>query len=146
MHKYETKKRLEYPAELINEIILDVENYPQFLPWVGSGKILTKNNDNFVAELDISFKGFSESYESLVKHHKSGGVYYVDVEAISGPFRNLTNKWQVKAVKDGCIVDFFIDFEFKSKILDMVVGMVFTIATEKMIHAFEERAKEISTS
>ena len=146
MHTHKLEKHLKHEAELINNIILDVENYPKFLPWVDKARIIEKNNDDFVAELDIGFKGFDESYKSLVKHHKSQEIYHVEVEAISGPFKKLTNKWQVEAVKDGCIVNFFIDFEFKSRILDMVVGMVFSIATEKMVHAFEQRAEEISAT
>lgn len=144
MHKKQIKKHLDYDAELINSIILDVENYPQFLPWVDKASILTVEDDNFTAELDIGFKGFHESYKSLVKHHRSEGNYYVEVEAISGPFKKLINKWQVQAVKGGCLVNFFIDFEFKSRILDTVVGMIFSAATEKMVYAFEQRAQEVS--
>lgn len=143
MHKQHIEKHLKYSAEIISNIIIDVESYSDFLPWVERVQILDKTNDSFVAELDVNFKGFNESYKSLVKHYKSGESYYVEVEAISGPFKTLINKWQVEEVKDGCLVNFFIDFEFKSRILDMVVGMVFSIATEKMIHAFEQRAEEI---
>ena len=143
MHKFEQTKFLKYPAKFVNEIILDVEKYPEFLPWVGDVRIISKNNNHFVAKMIITFKGFCESYESLVRYGNEDGKYFVNVEAISGPFKKLINKWTIIEANDGCHVDFYIDFTFKSKILDMVVGVFFSIAVEKMINSFEQRAEEL---
>lgn len=143
MHKFQQNKFLKYSAKFVHEIILDVEKYPEFLPWVSNVKVVSKNNNHFVAKMIISFKGFEESYESLVRYGKEGDKYFVNVEAISGPFKKLINKWTISDANDGCLVDFYIDFAFKSKILDMVVGMFFSTAAEKMIDSFEKRAEEL---
>ncbi len=143
MNKFEQNQSLKYPAEFVHEIILDVEKYPEFLPWVSNVKIISKNNNHFIAKMIISFKGFSESYESLVKYGNENGKYFVNAEAISGPFKKLINKWTITETEFGCHVDFYIDFAFKSKILDMVVGVFFSIAAEKMINSFKKRAEEL---
>jgi len=145
MHSFKEVRKMPYKASCINDIILDVEKYPEFLPWCSSAKIISANNDRIVADLTAEFKGFAENYRSQITAHEEGGFFVVNVEAISGPFKYLKNSWKIKSLNNECEIDFFIAFEFKSKILDMVIGMVFSIATEKMISAFEARARELNS-
>lgn len=135
---------MPYKANLIREIIMDIEKYPEFLPWCKKAKIIAKNDDFFTAELFLEFKGFTESYVSKVMTSSENGSYCIEVVAISGPFKLLKNIWTIKQLDNGTKVDFSIDFVLKSRILDMIVGMIFSVATEKMIGAFEARANELS--
>jgi coenzyme Q-binding protein COQ10 len=145
MHSFKEVRKMPYKASDINDIVLDVEKYPEFLPWCSSARVISVNNGRIVADLTAEFKGFSENYRSQITAHKEGDFFIVNVEAISGPFKYLKNSWKIKSLNNECEIDFSIAFEFKSKILDMVIGMVFSIATEKMISAFEARARELKS-
>lgn len=144
MHSFQETRVMPYKASLINEIIMDIEKYPAFLPWCKKARIVAKNDNFLTAELFIEFKGFTESYVSKVITSSENDSYYIEVVAISGPFKLLKNIWAIKQLDYGAKVDFSIDFAFKSRILDMIIGMVFSVATEKMIGAFEARADELS--
>jgi len=144
MHSFKETRVMKHPADLISEIVMDIEQYPEFLPWCTSAVILSTDNDLIVAKLEISFKGFSESYISRVAKEKSKDDYLITAEAISGPFRYLKNSWHIKQLKNGSEINFSIDFEFKSTILDMVIGLIFSVATKKMIAAFEDRVNKLS--
>lgn len=143
MHSFKEVRKMPYKAEDIVDIILDIEKYPEFLPWCSSAKVISRENNSIVADLIVEFKGFLENYRSQITSHKEDDYFLISVEAISGPFEYLRNSWKIKNLNNGCEIEFFIAFEFKSKILGMVIGMVFSIATEKMISAFEDRAKQL---
>lgn len=144
MHSFQETRVMPYKAKLINEIIMDIEKYPEFLPWCKKAKIIEKNNDFLTAELFLEFKGFTESYVSKVITNTKNDNYCIEVVAISGPFKLLKNAWAIKQLDNGTKVDFSIDFVLKSRILDMIVGMVFSAAAEKMVGAFEARANKLS--
>lgn len=144
MHSFKKSKLMPYKAELIYNIIMDIEKYPEFLPWCKSAKIIDVEQDFLLAELFAEFKSFSESYVSKVQSEVIDDEYIVKTVAVSGPFKTLDNLWRIKQVNNGAQVDFSIDFAFKSKILEMIIGMFFSVATEKMIEAFESRASYLS--
>jgi coenzyme Q-binding protein COQ10 len=144
MHSLNETRVMPYDADLLHKIIMDIENYPTFLPWCSSAMILSQNEEYLSAKLTIAFKSFAESYVSKVSSRKIDDGYEVEAVAISGPFKHLKNVWRVKSLNNHSEVKFFIDFEFKSRILDMVMGVFFSTVTEKMIVAFETRAKELS--
>ena len=144
MHSFRETRIMPYKADLIDQIIMDIEKYPEFLPWCQKARIISKSDDFLTAELSVEFKGFTEKYVSKVNRDVKNGEYFIEVVAISGPFKLLRNIWSIKELDNAAEVDFSIDFEFKSRILDLVIGMVFSTATEKMIGAFEARADELS--
>jgi coenzyme Q-binding protein COQ10 len=144
MHSFQETRIMPYKHDLIDKIIMDIEKYPEFLPWCKKARIISKNDDFLTAELSVEFKGFTENYVSKVVRRAETSVYYIEVVAISGPFKLLKNIWSIKELDNKTKVDFSIDFEFKSRILDMVIGMFFSTATEKMIGAFEARAEKLS--
>jgi coenzyme Q-binding protein COQ10 len=141
------KKTLPYKAKQIYSLVMDIEKYPEFLPWCKQAKIIeVKSDENLVADLLINFKNFFEKYRSDVKHGiDENGDYFVNVVAIEGPFKNLTNKWRFKKASDpiSCEIEFFIEFQFNSFILEKMFGSIFEKATQKMMLAFEERAKVV---
>jgi coenzyme Q-binding protein COQ10 len=157
----ETKK-LPFSAKQMFDLVMDIEKYPQFLPWCLAAKITRINSENSLeADLVINFKGFTQKYSSNVRNSKiykppsfadenliplnRGSIndeLLISVAAIDGPFKNLVNAWEFKDIKGGCEIKFFIDFEFKSMILGKMIGMIFEKATNKMIDAFEKRARQ----
>ncbi|NBV05919.1 MAG: type II toxin-antitoxin system RatA family toxin [Proteobacteria bacterium] len=146
MPKFSEKKILPHSAKKLYSLVMDIEKYPEFLPWCKSAKIIEIiSADNLRADLLINFKGFFEKYRSDVKHGKTeNGDYFVDVVAIEGPFKKLINQWKITDLKnDSCEIEFFIDFEFNSVILSKVIGVIFEKATHKMMSAFEDRASAL---
>jgi coenzyme Q-binding protein COQ10 len=146
MHSFKETKLMPHDAELLSQIVMDIEKYSEFLPWCSSAVVLSKDDNIIVAKLEISFKGFSESYVSRVIKEQTDNSYLITAEAISGPFRYLKNSWHIKQLQNGSEINFSIDFEFKSTILDMLIGLIFSVATKKMIAAFEDRANRLSQS
>ncbi len=141
---------LPHSANKIFELVLDIENYPQFLPWCVGAKIIKKISKNQVhAELVIEFKGLKEKYLSDVSwriFEAEGKKHYsIEAVAIRGPFKSLVNRWNIKEVsKNVCEVEFFLNFEFNSGLLNKLIGRIFLNASQKMMSAFEERAKNLS--
>ncbi|MBU6140258.1 MAG: type II toxin-antitoxin system RatA family toxin [Proteobacteria bacterium] len=139
-------KTLPYSAQKIYELVMDIEKYPEFLPWCKQAKIIEKiSAENLRADLLINFKNFFERYRSDVKHRESkAGEYFVDVIAIEGPFKKLVNQWKFRDLENGkCEVNFFIEFEFNSIFLTKIISPIFAKAAEKMMAAFEERAGKL---
>lgn len=136
-------KILPYSASKMHQLVMDIEKYPEFLPWCKQAKIVKKiSSQNLHADLLINFKNFFEKYRSDVKHGQNqDSSYFIDVEAIEGPFKKLNNRWKFRDLDNGkCEVEFFIDFEFNSIFLTKMIGFIFEKAAEKMMAAFEERA------
>ena len=139
-------KTLPYSSNQMQSLVMDIEKYPEFLPWCKQAKIVEQiSADNLRADLLINFKSFFEKYRSDVKHGRSSdGGHFIDVVAIEGPFKKLVNNWKFRDLEDGkCQVEFFIEFEFNSIFLTKMLGVIFERATEKMMTAFEGRALEM---
>ncbi len=139
-------KTLPHSAKYIYELVMDIEKYPEFLPWCKQARIIeTISDKNLRADLLVNFKSFFEKYTSDVQHGKSDdGSYCINVAAIDGPFKNLVNQWKFREIKNNeCEVEFFIEFEFNSIFLTKMIGTIFEKAAEKMMDAFEKRAKEL---
>lgn len=145
MSSFKDTRILPYEAELINDIVLDVEKYPEFLPWCSNTKIISKSEKEVIAEMSIGFGLFRESYVSRITTDKTAEGFTINVEAISGPFKKLVNFWSIKRNNNYSEVNFSVDFELKSAILGSVMETFFSIATNKMINAFEARALHLST-
>ncbi|AFC71631.1 type II toxin-antitoxin system RatA family toxin [Rickettsia australis] len=144
MTSFEQTKVLPYQLQKLFDLVWDVESYPKFLPWCSASRIISENNQEVIAELVIQLKGFSEKYNSRVTSEiTDDGIYLINTIAISGPFKYLKSTWQFVPCTAGTELKFFIDFKMKSVILDKLIGTYFTKATEKMIIAFEKRAKEV---
>jgi coenzyme Q-binding protein COQ10 len=136
-------RKLPYPPQELFAMVLDVESYPQFLPWCKKARIISQDQQQIIAELVIQFKGFSERYQSKIVPKIQGEKYIIEVDAISGPFKYLKNTWQISKDDKGSIVEFFIEFKLKSILLDKLMGLFFYSAVEKMTIAFSNRARTI---
>jgi coenzyme Q-binding protein COQ10 len=136
-----------YSADLMYAIVVDVERYPQFVPWCVGLRILKRETvgprEIMLCETLVGFRGLREKYTSRVTAISRD--YRVDVEQVSGVFRKLDTHWRFTP-QDGksCRVDFSIDFEFKSRVLGAVAGTAFGLVVTQMTRAFEGRAKKLS--
>ncbi len=127
-----------YTPQQLFDLVADIERYPEFLPWCRAARILERGGGYVMAELIISFKHLTERYTSRVILDPP---HSIDVTMVKGPFHHLVNRWKFTPAKDGGTqIDFFIDFQFKSRLLEKFIGPVFSKATEKMVAAFETRA------
>lgn len=128
-------------------LVADVEKYPQFLPMCEALSIRSsKERDNktlLVADMTVGYKLIRETFTSQVLLKPAESM--IDVKYVDGPFRYLDNRWTFKPVGDGseCDVEFFIDYEFKSRMLGMLMGSMFDLAFRKFSEAFEKRADQI---
>ena len=138
MPTHAEKKMLRYTPEQLFEMVADVRRYPEFLPWCVGARIVSQTEEELIADLTIGFKLFRETFRSQVTLERP---HHVHVRYLTGPFRYLNNHWRFKPVPGGTEVDFFVDFEFKSALLQAVIGVVFNEAVRMMVRAFERRAR-----
>ena len=141
MLSFQNTKILPYTNRQLYSIIINVESYPEFLPWCKESEITNKIDDNnFDAMLTIGYNVLDENYTSRVK-----GAYQKQIEskAISGPFKYLDSNWIFNEYGKSSKVTFELNYEFKSFFLEKIMGAIFQKASEKMFSAFESRAKEL---
>ena len=141
MPTHAEKRHLPYRPDQLYDLVAGVERYPEFLPWCKAARITRRDGEVFFADLVVAFKMFRERFSSKVTLMPQSGV---DVEYIDGPFRYLNNHWRFDPAPDGhCIVDFYVDFEFRSRILQNLIGLLFNEAVSRMVGAFEARARQL---
>ncbi|MDF3048094.1 MAG: putative oligoketide cyclase/dehydratase [Candidatus Midichloriaceae bacterium] len=144
MPKLEEEFFSHHSVEEIYNIVIDIERYPEFLPWCSDAHIISRTENEIVADLTISFQGLKESYRSKVMlSPPNEGSAEVNVVMISGPFTYLQNIWKIVDIDGSTKISFFIDFEFKSFLLGKIMGAFFSVACHKMVKAFEDRANEL---
>lgn len=138
MTKHAEQRRLPYTPEQLFDLIADVKRYPEFLPWCLSSRITHEEEDAFNADLVIGYKMIRERYSSRVTLNVPDHIH---VEYTSGPMKYLSNHWKFIREEDGsCTIDFFVEFEFKNRILQNLIGVFFNEIVRRMVSAFEERA------
>lgn len=145
MPKHSIQHLLPYTAEQMYNLVADIEKYPEFIPWCVAARITKRNGNNLTADLVIKFKAFQEKYTSNVTLAPPDGndPSAIDVTLLHGPFTHLDNFWKFSPLPEGCLVDFDIDFRFKSPLLEKMIGFMFDKAFTKMLTAFEERAEKL---
>ena len=125
------------PQELY-DLVADVRSYPQFVPWCMAARIRHEDRYGLAADLIIGFQMFRERFTSHVE--LKAEHLEIDVNYAEGPFKYLTNKWRFLPHPEGCEIDFYVDFEFNSRLLQSVIETLFTEAVRRMVQAFETRA------
>lgn len=141
MPKYVERRILGYSPQQMFEIVADVERYPEFLPWCLGTRITKREGDVLEADMLIGFRMFRERFGSHVELDRPSRE--INVRYTHGPFRFLKNRWRFLPHAEGCEIDFFVDFEFRSRLLQKIMGALFTEAVHRMVSAFEARAGEI---
>ena len=144
MPRHSEQRILPYPPTLLYEVVADIESYPEFLPWCLAAHIREQEDTKLTADMVIGFRGLRESSTSRVTFDQPG--LQIDVTYEDGPFKYLNNHWKFSDQKEDCChVDFFVDFEFRSRILSKLMDILFHKAVQRMVAAFEARAHEKST-
>jgi coenzyme Q-binding protein COQ10 len=136
MPHHEERATLPYSADELFAVVADVKDYPAFVPWCSGANVRREDEREIVAELVIGFGPFQESFTSQVTLNPPRELL---VSAIDGPLEHLTNTWTFTPVVDATQVDFSIDFQFKSHLLDHVASRMFHEAATRMMSAFESR-------
>ncbi len=140
MPTHAEQRVLPYTPEQLFRLVAEVEHYPEFLPWCVAARIRERRPERIVADLVIGFRMFREQFTSYVKLDPPRRI---DVAYAEGPFRYLNNYWIFERVPGGCQIDFFVDFEFKSRLLQRVIEVLFHEAVRRMVSAFEGRARQL---
>ena len=138
-------KKIPCSKKKLIEMVLDIEKYPEFVPWCLGGKIHTNldkgNTVEITADLTIGKSFFKKTYKSFVIFDKSTDS--INVTNIEGPLKHLENKWAFRQTGDSSEVDFHVDFELKNKILNLLMIKTFDIGLKKIADSFEKRANEL---
>ena len=140
MPTHAERRFLPYSPQAMYDLVADVQRYPEFLPWCTGCRITSRQGNVITADLVIGFKMIRERFTSRVSFEHGERI---DVEYTSGPLRSLNNHWVFEPAPGGTVIDFYVDFEFKSRIFQRVAGLVFNEAVGHMVNAFEARARKL---
>ncbi len=146
MPHFSTKRRVRHGAADMFDLVADVEKYPQFVPLCTAMRVRSRTPKNdttvVVAAMTVAYKVVSQTFTSRVTLNKPNLV--ILVEYLDGPFSRMQNRWTFRPTgENACEVEFFIDYEFKSRTLAMLMGAMFDTAFRKFSAAFEKRADEV---
>ena len=141
MPRHEERMTLAYTADELFSVVADVKDYPSFVPWCVGARIRRDDPKEIIAELEIGFGPFRESFTSQVTLDRPRQVLVRATEG--GPLERLTNSWTFTPAGDGTLVDLVVDFQFKSHLLDHVANSMFDEAATRMMGAFASRVHRI---
>ena len=138
MPTHAEQRILPYTPEQLFDLVVDVERYPEFLPWCSASRITKGEGDVFYADLMIGYKMIQETYGSKVTALRPDHIH---VEYLSGPMRHLSNHWRfIEQEEGGCLIDFYVDLELRNTVFQHLLNTFFNEAIKKMVQAFEKRA------
>ena len=147
MPTHAEKRVLPYTQEQMFDLVAQVERYPEFLPWCIAARVRQRDEKLLVADLIIGFKMIRERFTSRVEFDRPRRI---DVTYAEGPFRYLNNHWVFEPMPPskelpggGTLIDFYVDFEFHSKLLQSLISVLFNEAVKRMVSAFETRARAL---
>jgi len=139
MPTHAERRHLPYRADQLFALVADIERYPEFLPWCRAARIRKREGTVIIADLVIGWRMIRERFTSRVALKDPDRI---DVTYHEGPFKYLDNHWIFEPQPDGsCILDFYVDFEFHSRVLQKAMTLLFNEAVRRMVQAFEARAK-----
>jgi len=140
MPTHAEKRILPYTPKQLFDLVADVGRYPEFLPWAVAARVTKRQGNVIHADLVIGFKMIREKFSSRVTLTQPDRI---DVAYLDGPFKYLNNHWLFLPHEDGCLIDFYVDFEFRSRVLQKLIGALFNEAVKRMVAAFEARAGDL---
>jgi coenzyme Q-binding protein COQ10 len=145
--KHHVSKHLPYAPDQLFALVGDVMAYPDFVPWITSmrtwnARVLGEGVETLDAEAGIGFSFLKERFSSRVRRDSQGRR--IEVTLLSGPFKRLANRWEFFAAEDGGTrVEFDIDFQFKSRLLEALLTANFAHAVDRLMTCFEDRARAL---
>lgn len=146
MHKHQTTRTVAHSAQKMFELVSDVEQYPHFVPLCESLRVRKREERDgktvLLADMTVAYSFFRDTFTSRVTLDQANLTIFV--EYITGPFASLQNRWHFKPLTEtSSEVDFYIEWEMKSRAIGMVVGAVFERAFRRFASAFEARANQV---
>jgi ribosome-associated toxin RatA of RatAB toxin-antitoxin module len=133
-----------YAAQEMYDLVIDVERYPEFLPWCDHGKVLERTDGGMLAEVGIAFKGIKQVFTTRNQHVPGREMR---LHLVRGPFSQLEGVWTFTPVGDAaqraCRVDFTLDYGFSNTVLAALVGPVFDKIAGSLVDAFVQRAQQV---
>jgi coenzyme Q-binding protein COQ10 len=147
MPHFTTTRRVRHSAEDMFDLVADVERYPEFVPLCRALKVRERQAESdsvevVIADMTVAYKLVRESFRSRVMLDRPN--LKILVEYLEGPFSHLENRWAFRPEGEGsCEVEFFIDYEFRSRTLGLLMGSMFEVAFRRFAAAFERRADRI---
>ena len=142
MIRHAEQRLLGYSPRQLYDLVADVERYPEFLPWCMGARMRERSETLLVADLIIGFKFIRERFTSRVVLDRPNLA--IDVSYADGPFKHLSNRWRFERTPEGCcVIDFYVEFEFRSAMLQKLIGVLFHEAVKRMVAAFETRARAL---
>ena len=139
------KKIISCKKEQLVEMVLDIEKYPEFVPWCIEGKVFDRSESmdliTFNGDLKVGKSILNETFSSHVSYYKEKEI--IIVTNLDGPLKHLKNEWKFKEVNNSTQLEFFIDFELKNPILNGIMKKSFELGLNKIAKAFEERAVKL---
>lgn len=145
MPKFETTRSVRHTPQNMFALVADVESYPEFLPLCEALKVTSRREREektlLIADMTVGYKAIRETFTSQVMLDPE--ALRIEVQYLNGPFRYLNNVWTFLPAISGSDIGFFIDYEFKSRMLGILMGSMFDVAFRKFSQAFEERADKI---
>lgn len=145
MPSFSTQRHVPFTAAQMFALVADIESYPQFLPLCTGLVVLSREKreggEILTARMSVGYKAIHESFTTRIETNPV--EKRIEVSYLDGPFKRLHNRWSFHDDAGGSMVDFFIDYEFRSKLLAAVVGTVFDQAFRRFAGAFEERAAQV---
>src|SRR5215475_14517246 len=144
MPRFRTKRRVRHSASDMFDLVADVEKYPQFVPLCQSMRVRRRTQggegiETVVAEMTVAYKVMRETFTSRVVLDRPNLQIHVDY--LDGPFSRMENRWDFHPIAEhSCEIEFFIAYEFKSRMLGMLMGAMFETAFRRFAEAFERRA------
>jgi coenzyme Q-binding protein COQ10 len=147
MPEFSTKRRVAHSATDMFDLVADVEHYPEFVPLCRSLSVRKRSKDAagrdvIVADMTVAYKLVRETFTSRITLDRDSQE--ILVEYLEGPFQRMNNRWSFKPASErACDVEFFISYEFRSRMLGLLMGSVFEAAFRRFAAAFEKRADEV---
>jgi ribosome-associated toxin RatA of RatAB toxin-antitoxin module len=132
---------IPYSAEKMFDLVADVESYEEFLPWCGSSKVLSRNDDEVTGQIEVRHTGLNKTFTTLNRMQKNK---MIEMRLLEGPFKHLQGFWRFDALaENGCKISLDLEFEFSNKLVSMAFGPVFSQIANTMVDAFCKRASEV---
>lgn len=130
-----------YSARAMYDLVMDIESYPDFLPWCGGARVSARDGDTVIAAIDIAYGGVHKTF--ITRNRGVPGVEMA-MRLVEGPFKHLNGHWQFQSLEEqACKVSLNLEFEFTNMLLGLVVGPVFNAIANGLVDGFHRRAEAL---
>jgi coenzyme Q-binding protein COQ10 len=144
MPLFKHQKTVSYSPKQMFDLVMDIESYPQFLPWCIDAKIIQILSQNgLIADVVMKFNIFTQKHRSKITTINDNNSYTINIESVSEVFEYLNSKWIFNPIVSGTDINFYMDFKFKSFVFQNLINILLKQVSSQIISKFEERARSI---